>query len=374
VRASPDRRRHRLPGRTAASMPTARPSPPSPAPHDDGGVPVGRPGPAAAGRAARRRRRLPGRHAGRRGGRASWPDEAGAAHHRRVTGDTLRADGARITVLVLVAPRWPAPRRAASSTTPTTPTATGVAPSPAPRRAAPGDRAAGGRGPGDPELLTLRPRAALASATLVLETGGADLAAAFRPDRDGRAGDDRLPDDVARRLATVPVRRPGGAALPGRPWLHPDHAAESAALRSLGVPVESIPAPRRAVGPPPPPASPPTTAPSRSPSPSPPRTTSAADRPHPHPGHRSRRPCTTLRSLLGPRRPDVPASSSWVSRSRRPRRGGVAAIRTRRRAEFASRRADVVAAGRPRSNCRGAGVGRSSRRARRDADSGWVQP
>jgi uroporphyrinogen III methyltransferase/synthase len=97
-----------------------------------------------------------------------------------------------------------------------------------------------GAGPGDPDLLTLRAEAALASATLVAaDEAVIPLAQAFAPGA-------RVAPAPADPGALVDLLAPAAAAVRlyrGDPWLHPSFAAESAGLAARGVTTEAVPAP-----------------------------------------------------------------------------------------------------------------------------------
>ena len=98
-----------------------------------------------------------------------------------------------------------------------------------------------GGGPGDPDLLTLRTEAALAAARLVVaDSGLLPLATAFARGAEVVAAG---PDPEATAAALTESGRPAVRLYRGDPWLHPDYAAEAAALAARGVATEAIPGP-----------------------------------------------------------------------------------------------------------------------------------
>ncbi|MDD9369675.1 MAG: SAM-dependent methyltransferase [Acidimicrobiales bacterium] len=106
-----------------------------------------------------------------------------------------------------------------------------------------------GAGPGDPDLLTLRAEASLASATVVVvDASVAHLAAAFAPSARvwiSPPGAEAAVDGDAIRILIGSARHDERAVrlYRGDPWLHPAYAVESAILASAGVDHVAVPGP-----------------------------------------------------------------------------------------------------------------------------------
>jgi siroheme synthase len=94
-----------------------------------------------------------------------------------------------------------------------------------------------GGGPGDPDLLTVRAEALLASAaTVVVDAGILHLALEFAPGATIVAVADRAQAVDVLLGAVRPVVR----LYTGDTWLHPAHGAEAAALTDAGVDYEAV--------------------------------------------------------------------------------------------------------------------------------------
>lgn len=107
-----------------------------------------------------------------------------------------------------------------------------------------------GGGPGDPDLLTLRAEALLATAAIVVVDRALVGTAGLRAPRarlvvveEGASAEEELLAAVA-EVGTAAVERgraPVVRLYRGDPWLHPAHGREAAALRTAGVAVEPVP-------------------------------------------------------------------------------------------------------------------------------------